>query len=137
MAADIVLIFMGLTVCFLLMKPGNKRLKKIGEKTPGTIVDFEKTAGTNDSNIYPVVSFTTSRNELFKLVSPDGFLPARVKLGKKVSVIYNPQDPTDFTILLSNQQLMYITLLACAITFTIAGVILLLNELDIIHILKK
>jgi hypothetical protein len=137
MAADIVLIIMGLTICFLLMKPGNKRLKKNGNKVAGIIVDGESTIHYNDGNIYPSVKFTTQKNELFTLTSTEGYLPARVKTGKKVTVFYDPQNPRDFTIVLPNEQLMFVTLIAAALLFTVAGAILLLNELGIIHLLKK
>jgi Protein of unknown function (DUF3592) len=137
MAADIILILMGLTVCFLMLKSRNKNLIKYGNKVEGVIVDYDSAAQKNDTNKFPIVRFTTIKEELFTLPSPEGFLPARVKMGKKVFVLYNPQNPKEFTIQLPNEQLMFITLVAAAIIFTITGVVLLLNELDIIHVIKK
>ena len=137
MAADIILILMGLTVCFVMLKSRNKNLIKYGDKAEGVIVDYDSAAQKNNTNKFPIVRFTTKKEELFTLPSPEGFLPARVKMGKKVFVLYNPQNPKEFTIQLPNEQLMFITLVGAAIIFTITGVVLLLNELDIIHVLKK
>jgi Protein of unknown function (DUF3592) len=137
MAADIILILMGLTVCFLMLKSRNKNLIKYGNKVEGVIVDYDSAAQKNDTNKFPIVRFTTKKEELFTLPSPEGFLPARVKMGKKVFVLYNPQNPKEFTIQLPNEQLMFITLVGAAIIFTITGVVLLLNELNIIHVIKK
>ena len=137
MAADIILILMGLTVCFVMLKSRNKNLIKYGNKVEGVIVDYDSAAQKNDTNKFPIVRFTTKKEELFTLPSPEGFLPARVKMGKKIFVLYNPQNPKEFTIQLPNEQLMFITLVGAAIIFTITGVVLLLNELDIIHVIKK
>jgi hypothetical protein len=137
MAADIILILMGLTVCFVVLKSRNKNLIKYGYKAEGVIVGYDSAAQKNDTNKFPIVRFTTKKEELFTLPSPEGFLPARVKMGKKVFVLYNPQNPKEFTIQLPNEQLMFITLVSTAIIFTITGVVLLLNELDIIHVIKK
>ena len=78
-------------------------------------VDYDSAAQKNNTNKFPIVRFTTKKEELFTLPSPEGFLPARVKMGKKVFVLYNPQNPKEFTIQLPNEQLMFITLVGAAI----------------------
>jgi Protein of unknown function (DUF3592) len=137
MTADIFLILMGLTVLLLSLRTRNNNLLKHGDKVAGVIVDYETASQKNDTNKYPIVRFTTQKEELFTLPSAEGFLPGRVKKGKKVTILYNPQNPKEFTIQLPNEKLMFITLISGAVLFTLTGIILLLNQLDIIHIFKK
>jgi Protein of unknown function (DUF3592) len=137
MTADIFLILMGMTVLLLVLKSRNKNLIKHGDKTEGVIVDYDSSFQKNDTNKFPVVRFTTKKEELFTITSPDGFLPARVKKGKKVTILYNPDNPKEFTIQLPNEKLMFGTLVTGAIVFTVTGLILLLNELNVIHVFKK
>jgi Protein of unknown function (DUF3592) len=137
MTADIVLILMGITVLLFTVTARNKSLIKQGIKTEGVITDYETLAEKNDTNKYPIVRFTTQKEETYTLPSSDGFLPGRVKKGKKVIIMYNPENPKEFEIQLGNEKLMFITLTGGAIIFIITGLLLLLNQLDIIHIFKK
>jgi Protein of unknown function (DUF3592) len=137
MTADIVLILMGIIVLLFTMTSRKKSLIKQGIKTEGVIIDYETSTEKNDTNKYPIVRFTTQKEEVYTLPSPDGFLPGRVKKGKKVIIMYNPENPKEFVIQLDNEKLMFITLTGGAIVFTITGLLLLLNQLGIIHIFKK
>ena len=101
------------------------------------IVDFNDPPRKNDTSKYPVVRFTTKENELFTLPVQDSYLPGRVKKGKKVTVLYNPDNPQEFAIQLPNEKLMFATVLTGSAIFILSGILLLLNQLNIIHILKK
>ena len=137
MATDIILILMGITVFLLTLRSANKNLIKPADKTEGVIVDFNDPPRKNDTSKYPVVRFTTKENELFTLPVQDSYLPGRVKKGKKVTVLYNPDNPQEFAIQLPNEKLMFATVLTGSAIFILSGILLLLNQLNIIHILIK
>jgi hypothetical protein len=140
MITDIFIILMGITVVFILQKNRSKisHLIKAGIRTEGVVVDHATAAANNNNSAFPVVRFTTNQEQSLTITSKEGFLPGRVRKGKKLVVLYNPANPQqDYAIELPKEKLMYYTVLCGGILFIVAGTILLLNQLDIIHLLKK
>jgi len=97
-AVSVVLI---VTALYLLMKM--TRLAKTGIKAEGVVFDLEisdsnSNMGTLGKVRYPVIRFLTSDNkwitETYKLGSTAGLY----KKGAKITVIYNPENPREFSI---------------------------------------
>ncbi len=140
MITYILLILMGVLVVFMMQKNRLKiaHLLKNGARAEGTVIDHAAVSGNANNSVYPVIRFMTGNNQSVTVTSKEGFLPGRARKGKKLIVFYNPSDPqNDFTIQLPKEKIMYITVFCFGILIILTGVVLLLNQLDIIHILKK
>jgi Protein of unknown function (DUF3592) len=139
MITYIFLVLMGLAVIVMIQKNRSKisHLIKNGARTEGTVIGHSTTAEKNNNTVFPIIQFITNNQQSIRVASKEGFLPGRAKKGKKLSVIYDPTNPQDFTIELPKEKLMYITVLCGGILFMLTGILLILNQLEIIHLFKK
>jgi len=95
-----------ITIGLILWRAGRRALArgKLSEATivknvfsPNELTLIQKAHGIDDDEsgtYYPVIHFRTDKNELITKQLTIGFNPPR-PVGKKLSVIYNPSDPSD------------------------------------------
>ncbi|AXY73726.1 DUF3592 domain-containing protein [Paraflavitalea soli] len=73
-----------------------RKMNNTGIRTEGTIVEFQRRK--NARSAFPVVTFQTIGNISITKVPDFSSFPTKVKVGDKVSIIYNPDDPNDFIV---------------------------------------
>ena len=74
-----------------------KELSKTGTKTEGVIFGLEPGDSRDSNALYPIIRFTTDKEEwITEKYTVGGF--SELKEGKKVTVIYNPDKPTEFVV---------------------------------------
>lgn len=73
-----------------------RKMTHTGIRTEGTIVELQRRK--NSRSTFPVVSFQTIGNISITKVPDFSSFPAKIKVGDKVRVIYNPNDPNDFVV---------------------------------------
>ncbi|HEY4149218.1 MAG TPA: DUF3592 domain-containing protein [Chitinophagaceae bacterium] len=139
MAANIFLVIMGLALCIITVyhKAKNNHLVKHGVRAEGEIVDAGTSGIKNDSNKYPLVRFLDKEGREVTLQSKEGFLSQRIKKGKKVTIFYDPAQPTEFMLRFQHDMTTFTIIIVMAALFTLAGLLLLFNDLHIIHLFKK
>ncbi|HWB26027.1 MAG TPA: DUF3592 domain-containing protein [Chitinophagaceae bacterium] len=73
------------------------RLLKTGKEAEGVVFDFENSRNADgDISSYPVVRFVTDKRQWITKTADVSI--SYLKQGDKLSVIYNPLNPGDFTI---------------------------------------
>src|SRR4051812_45345808 len=82
-----------ITVGVILWRRGSRILNS-GNKSVATIVENIYSADADGGVYYPVIRFMTDKNETVTKELSIGFFPAR-RIGKKLSVIYDPVNPID------------------------------------------
>jgi hypothetical protein len=93
-------------------------LLKNGERAEGIIFDFE--GGGPDNPDMPVIRFVTAQQEWITKASNIS-LP-HLKKGAKVTVLYDPQNPSNFVVKSSFSYLMVSLLAIAGIAAILAGV---------------
>jgi hypothetical protein len=68
-----------------------------GKKSVATIIENIHSADADGGVYYPVISFLTDKNQTVTKELSIGFFPAR-RIGKKLQVIYDPDNPSDVVI---------------------------------------
>ncbi|PLK22903.1 hypothetical protein C0V72_12280 [Porphyrobacter sp. TH134] len=72
------------------------RLATIGVATPGVVADVVGRGGGRKGPVYyPLVRFTDSLGRSRQFVGTIGTKPSSYERGERVTVIYDPADPTD------------------------------------------
>jgi len=139
MAAYVFLMLMGATICFIMIRSRSKKkhLYKYGQRTEAIVINIKVSDLKNDKSKYPVVQFSTATQETITATSTEGFFSSPIKKGKKVIVMYNKENPNDFMIQLPKEKMTFITVVVAGSLFFLTGFLLLLNQLDIIHLLNK
>ena len=84
----------------------NNKLRKEGIKSSGVIISKEVDTLTHNTNnvSYPQIKFLTADNEWIIATSKIGTLPFLYKIGQKVSVIYQKENPNNFIV---NERFIY------------------------------
>ena len=139
MTAQIALIIMGIIICLVIqfIKSKYKHLIKKGIKAEGTLINYDLVKIKNNNVKIPVIKFTANDNQTYTLQSADSFFSSYASLGTKVNVFYNPTDPKEFMIQGKKFKTLSVTILIGGIIFILSGIILLLNQFDIVHLFKK
>jgi hypothetical protein len=139
MATHIILLIMGIALFYIILKSSSARrhLKKQGLTTEGIIVGSVASAKKNDNTLYPIVRFTTNNNAQITVTSKEGYLPGRIKKGKRLIVLYNPSNTNEFVLALPKEAMMNNILLIASVVFSLASLVLILNDLQVIHLFKK
>lgn len=86
-------VFMMIALIFLFKL---RKMTNHGIRTEGTIVELQRRKYSRST--FPVVSFQTIGNILITKVPEFSSFPGNVKVGDRVKVIYNPDDPNDFIV---------------------------------------
>lgn len=80
----------------------SEHLLRNGVKTHGVIYKFAEQAGMDSGLIHPVVSFKTVEKQIWITQKLNiGTTPSMYKIGQKVTMIYDPEDPTKVTLVSS------------------------------------
>ena len=113
----------------------NKLIEASGEKVEGTIenIVYENHKGTVYK--HPIIRFLTREQQRIVKRSAENIVSG-FKKGGKVLVFYDPADPNKFQIQSLKYNQFYFTILLGSIVFTIAGIMLALNEAGVIHWFK-
>lgn len=85
--------FMLIAIIFLFQW---RKMSNNGIRAEGIVVELQRRK--NSRSTFPVVSFKTIGNISVTKIPDFSSFPARVKVGDKVKVIYNPDDPNDFMV---------------------------------------
>ena len=138
MTSYILLMIMGGAVCFIIFSVNNKykKLKQTGVKTEGTLAGYEMVKIKNTNTKVPVASFTTKDNRKIKQKTVESFFPANARMGTKIIVFYNPENPQEFMIQGKKFYTMYLAVLILSIIFFLSGLFFSLNYLGILYFLK-
>ena len=130
---------MGIIICLVIqfIKSKYKHLIKKGIKAEGTLINYDLVKIKNNNVKIPVIKFTANDNQTYTLQSADSFFSSYASLGTKVNVFYNPTDPKEFMIQGKKFKTLSVTILIGGIIFILSGIILLLNQFDIVHLFKK
>jgi len=77
-----------------------RRFKERARIAEGCVVALDQEvsilySGEHLSYGYPVVRFSTEEGEAIEFRSPDGYTPCAARVGDRVTVFYDPQDPRD------------------------------------------
>ena len=67
-----------------------RQLTTVGERVPGTVMDFQRRSSKGGSSEYPVIEFTTPAGETRRFTTSGAGDYIR---GEKVEVLYHPADP--------------------------------------------
>jgi len=129
---------MGVILCLVISSIKNKyrNLSKNGEKTEGTLVDYEISSVKNTNLKFPVVRFITKNEQQIIKKTENSFYSTTAKKGSRVIVFYNPSNPEEFMIQGKNFKLMYGIVMAGGILFSLSGVILILNYTGVLKLFK-
>ncbi len=75
------------------------RLRKEGRETEGIVFDIESSnsynENSNSTTYYPIVRFVTDKQDW---ITEKSEISGFYKPGDRVTVVYNPNNPRDFTI---------------------------------------
>jgi len=103
-------------------------LKK-GISTEGIIFDTEGSDSFSNVQLsYPTVRFLTTNNEWITETSRIGLIPRYYKKGKKVTVIYKPDDPKKFIIKSDYNKIIYVIIIATG------AILLFISVANLLHI---
>ncbi len=123
------------TVVGLILWRRGSRLINKGRRTQGTIIDNIYKPDNEGSGVYyPVIEFTTDKNEKIKKELNVGTNPER-PIGQIVTVLYDPQNPAD-SVTSPGLQLEIIPRLLVALGTT-GLIVATLNMLGVISIIPK
>lgn len=75
---------------------GSRRFRRVAQPAPGVVTDLRYRPGRGDSSgsYHPVLRFTTADGRQVDTESMYGRSPARARAGDRVTVLYDPADPT-------------------------------------------
>ena len=117
------------------VKRKNKLIESSGEKVEGSIENIVYENRKGKIYKYPIVRFITKEQQRIVKRSDENVVSG-FKKGGKVLVFYDPADPNKFQIQSFKYNQFYFTILLGSIVFTIAGIMLALNEAGVIHWFK-
>ncbi|HWB24550.1 MAG TPA: DUF3592 domain-containing protein [Chitinophagaceae bacterium] len=138
MATHIIIVIMGSALFFIVWQMLTKyRELKNGEKTDGVVDGFEARKQKRTTLNIPVIRFTTADQKTISRLSEDSILSARITKGTKVTVLYDPANPERFVAWGRYFKTYTRTVLILSSIFTLFGLILILNDLNIIHLFKQ
>jgi hypothetical protein len=138
MSTHIIVAIMGGLLLFVItqIRAKYKRLSA-GEMVIGHVSGFETVTGKKAPGQTPVIKFTTLSNVAVEKRSDDSILSARIKKGTKVKVFYDPQKPEDFIAQSMQFKVTTMVVLVASTIFTLFGLLLILNDVGLIHLLKQ
>ncbi|MBS1668143.1 MAG: DUF3592 domain-containing protein [Bacteroidetes bacterium] len=139
MTPFILLMIMGATICFLAYSI-QKKYKTFApniEKVEGKLLGYEMEKTKNVFKKIPIVSFVTKDGDAHTQKSTDSFFSTNTKKGTAITVCYNVDNPAQIMIQGKKSGETLKVLMISAGIFFLAGLILLLDFENIIHILKK
>lgn len=104
-----------------------KALLKTGKEVEGVVFDMDSSDNTgidgSDSLAYPIIRFVTHKQEW--ITKKADFSYSGLKPGDKLNIIYDPENPTNFTIKSTVVSLLPILLMIIGALAIIAGITLL------------
>lgn len=137
MATHILIIIMGGILAFVVIQMRSKYARlSSGGKAVGTVAAIEVITKKNITIPTPVIQFVTSNNVSVSKTSEASILSPRIKKGTKVKVFYNPQNPEDFIAQSMQFKMTTLVVLTMSIIFVLFGILLTLNDLNVIHLFK-
>ena len=121
-----------LGILFLVVAYNNdkkyKTLLKTGKEVEGVVFDMDNSDSTgidgSDSLAYPIIRFVTHKQEW--ITKKADFSYSGLKPGDKLNIIYDPENPANFTIKSTIVSLMPILLMIIGTLAIIVGIVLLL-----------
>ncbi|HVX50174.1 MAG TPA: DUF3592 domain-containing protein [Chitinophagaceae bacterium] len=138
MATHIIIVIMGSVLIYIILQMQSKyRALKNGAKAEGVIDGFETRIQKRATLTIPIIRFTTGQGQIISKASEDSVLSARIKKGVKVTVLYDPENPLHFIAKAKYFNTYSITVLVLSSIFTIFGLILILNDIGLIHLFKQ
>jgi len=89
------IILLGIAVYLIIQF---NKLSRIGVLTEGEVIRLDSSSGFDSRLYYPVVKFNTISGENVIHTYKIGMFPANYKTGMKVTIVYNPNKPSNFII---------------------------------------
>ena len=100
---------------------------RTGVETEGIVYDTENTTFNNSAISFPVIRFITHKSEWITETYKIGGFPGFYKQGKKVKIVYLPDEPKKFIIISKLTQLVPLLITFFGLIFLIIGVSLLFS----------
>lgn len=76
----------------------SRRLFKIGETVEGIITEIVTATGDEVTEYFPVIKFYTRNKQMVHKVVTDVIISGVLEAGKRLTIIYDPEDPEIFTV---------------------------------------
>lgn len=129
MIQSIVMLLVALTVIGLsigiLIKI--QKVRKSGIEADGIIFDLENTVSSDSTVSYPIVRFITEDNQWITQKATISAIPLIYKKGKKVTVIYQKEYPSNFYIKDTFTYLIPLLVLFIGVIIAVFGTVALIN----------
>jgi hypothetical protein len=129
MIETLILISLGLLliiISFIALKRMNKTFTN-GFTTEGIISHFDRKNNYN----YPVVRFTTLKQEWITQKSSLSYFPGLLKKGETVKVVYDPHDPGNFYIDSKWTRITPVILIIAGLACLVLGVLSFMGKLPV------
>ncbi|MEN7550760.1 DUF3592 domain-containing protein [Rapidithrix thailandica] len=95
-------------------------LLKYGNKTKGIVFKLEEEIGSGGAVMYfPVMRFTTAKKEWITKKSSTGSSFSQLKIGDKIEIIYDPENPYNAEILNSSYYSLPVIFILVGLSFWI------------------
>jgi len=138
MATHALIALMGAALIFIVMQMQAKyRPFKNAEKTNGVVDGFEEVIQKQKRLQVPVINFITRDQRNIVRPSPNSILPANIKKGAQVKILYNATNPELFIAKGKHFTTYTTAMLIASYIFVITAIILILNDVGFIHILRN
>lgn len=100
------------------------RLRRTGTEAEGVVFDVETDTQNGATSYYPVIRFVTDKQEW---ITKKATVSGVYKPGDKVTVVYHPDNPSEFFIRSGNTYTVIIIIILAGILFLAVGCYLVLN----------
>ncbi len=135
MTDAIIIIIVGIVAILIglnTLPAKKKKLLREGEEVDGEISEIVEATGDEVTEYFPVVRFTTKKNQLVEKIVADLLISGVVREGAKVKVLYQTENPEIFVVKSTKAIWISRILTLVGIIALVAGAYLILKSQNII-----